>query len=142
MEAPAKRKKGIAGGKSAKPKGAGNSAPLEESRNRPQYLDRVLVSLESHLFFLKTENIDWVEAEGNYVRLHCGPKSYLLRRTISQLAHRLDHQRHLRIHRSAIVNLDRIRELHPLSHGKLTVILHDGTELVWSLSYKNTLKDF
>ena len=117
-------------------------ALLEELRVGPEYLERVLVSVNSHFLFLKTEEIDWVQAEGNYVRLHTNQKSFLLRRAIGQLAASLDPRRYRRVHRSTIVNLDRVRELHPQSHGELLIVMQDGTELTWSRGYKNHLKRF
>lgn len=148
MDTPARTKKQLVVGQRWLDKSEARAerilALLEELRVAPRYLERVLLnnSIEGHFFFLKTNEIDWVEAEGNYVRLHCGPKSHLLRRTISQLETNLDPGTFLRIHRSTIVNINLVKKLEPLSHGELRVLLEDGTKLTWSRGYKNKLKEF
>ena len=93
------------------------------------------------MFFLRTEEIDWVEAAGNYLRLHAGSESHLLRETMSNLEARLDPERFLRIHRSTIVNIERIKELQPWFHGDYVVILQDGTQLTLSRSHRQKLQD-
>lgn len=105
-------------------------------------MDRILAKANGHFVLLKTEEIDWIEAQGNYVRLHTRKKQYLVRRKIVELESKLNSKLFLRIHRSTIVNLDRIRELQPLSHGDLNVLLDDGTQLTWSRSFKDRLKAF
>lgn len=114
-------------------------ALLEEQRVKPKYLERLVIKTNGRIFFLKTEEIDWISAEGNYVNLHVKKDSYLLRETISNLEVQLDPQRFARIHRSQIVNLDRIRELRHWSHGEYQVILHSGEELMLSRSYREKL---
>lgn len=114
-------------------------ALLEEQRTKPKYLERLVIKTNGRIFFLKTEEIDWVSAEGNYVNLHVKKDSYLLRETISNLESQLDPQRFARIHRSQIVNLDRIRELRHWSHGEYQIILHSGEELMLSRSYREKL---
>jgi two-component system, LytTR family, response regulator len=104
--------------------------------------DRLLVKTNGHFVFVRAEEIDWIEAQGNYVRLHVRKKEFLLRRSITNLESRLDPRMFVRIHRSAIVNLDHVLELAPLSHGDLNVFLTDGTRLTWSRSYKAKLKEF
>lgn len=107
-----------------------------------EVLDRLLVKTNGHFVFLRPAEIDWIEAQGNYVRLYVRKKQYLVRRTIKELESRLNSRSFARIHRSIIVNLDRVVELQPLSHGDLKVILDDGTQLTWSRSYKGKLRDF
>jgi two-component system LytT family response regulator len=114
-------------------------ALLEEQRARTKYLERLVIKTNGRVFFLKTEEIDWISAEGNYVNLHVKKDSYLLRETISSLEVQLDPQKFARIHRSQIVNIDRIRELRHWSHGEYQVILHDGSELMLSRSYREKL---
>jgi two-component system LytT family response regulator len=114
-------------------------ALLEEQRARTKYLERLVIKNNGRVFFLKTEEIDWISAEGNYVNLHVKKDSYLLRETISSLEAQLDPQKFARIHRSQIVNLDRIRELRHWSHGEYQVILHNGVELMLSRSYREKL---
>ena len=92
------------------------------------------------VFFLKTEDIDWVEAADYYVKLHVGRKGHLLRESMSELEARLDPDKFLRIHRSSIVNLDRVSELRPLPGGEYTVLLHDGTQLKLSRGRREQLQ--
>jgi len=115
-------------------------ALLEEMRETPRYSERLVVKTGGRVFFLNTDEIDWVEAEGNYVSIHTGKKSYLLRETITSLETQLDPKEFVRIHRSAIVRLDRIKELQPWSHGEYHVLLQDGTRLTLSRSYREKLQ--
>ncbi len=115
-------------------------ALLEEQRAKPKFLERLVIKTNGRIFFLKIEEIDWISSEGNYVNLHVKKDSYLLRETISNLEAQLDPQRFARIHRSQIVNLDRIRELRHWSHGEYQVILHSGEELMLSRSYREKLQ--
>ena len=101
---------------------------------------RIVVRSSGRVFFVKVDDIDWIEAEGNYVRLHMGPQSHLLRETMKGMESVLDVSQFIRIHRSTIVNADRIRELQPLFHGEYAVILRDGTRLVASRGPDNRLK--
>lgn len=114
-------------------------ALLEAQQTKTKHLERLVIKTNGRVFFLKTEEIDWISAEGNYVSLHVKKESYLLRETISRLESQLDPQKFARIHRSQIVNLDRIRELRPWSHGEYQILLHDGTELMLSRSYRERL---
>jgi two-component system LytT family response regulator len=112
---------------------------LEEIKAKPQHLERLVIKMNGHVFFLKTEEIDWLEAEGNYVRLHSNKDSYLLRDTISGLEKQLDPKVFVRVHRSAIVNIDRIKELQPWFHGEYRIVLREGVELTLSRNYKDKL---
>jgi two-component system, LytTR family, response regulator len=116
-------------------------ALLEELRAQQSHLERMVIKAGGRAFFLKTEEIDWIEAEGKYVRLHVGKESYLVREAISQIEAQLDPKRFLRIHRSTIVNLDRVRELQPWFHNDYRVILRDGTELMLSRSCRKRLSE-
>src|SRR5438128_691043 len=116
-------------------------ALLEELRAQQSHVERMVIKAGGRAFFLKTDEIDWVEAEGKYVRLHVGRESYLVREAISQVEAQLDPKRFLRIHRSTIVNLDRVRELQPWFHNDYRVILRDGTELMLSRSCRKRLSE-
>ncbi|MBX7222044.1 MAG: LytTR family DNA-binding domain-containing protein [Blastocatellia bacterium] len=109
---------------------------LEDLRGNSRFLDRIVVKNDGRVFFVKTDRLEWVEAEGNYIRLHVGKESYLLRETISNLERQLDPRKFLRIHRSAIVNIDTISEMQPLFHGDYRVLLRDGTQLTLSRNYR------
>jgi two-component system LytT family response regulator len=111
---------------------------LEELRGRRRS-DRLVVKTGGRVVFLRTEDIDWVEASGNYVRLHVGGEAHLLRESMKNMERRLDPATFVRIHRSAIVNVDRIRELEPWFHGEYIVILRDGTRLTSSRVFSDRL---
>jgi two-component system, LytTR family, response regulator len=104
------------------------------------YLSRLMVKSASRVFFLKVDEIDWIEAADYYVKLHVGRKSHLLRETMGDMEAKLDPEKFLRIHRSAIVNLDRVKEMHAHFNGEYLVILHDGTELKLSRSRREQLQ--
>ncbi|MDQ3607159.1 MAG: LytTR family DNA-binding domain-containing protein [Gemmatimonadota bacterium] len=112
---------------------------LEELRPRPRYVDRLVVRSGARITFLRTEEVEWVDAEGNYVRLHVGKKSYLLRETMSGIEAKLDPERFIRIHRSTIVNIERIKSLETLFQGEYVVHLEDGTKLTSSRGYRDRL---
>jgi two-component system LytT family response regulator len=117
-------------------------ALLSQIKGKPKYLERLVVKAGGRIFFLKAEEIDWIGAEGNYVSLHVGKHSHLLRETISSLETQLDPDMFRRIHRSTIVNIERIKELHPLIHGEYQVVLHNGVELTLSRGYRDRLQEF
>lgn len=109
-------------------------------RDQPRS-DRLVVKSGGRLFFLRADEIDWVEAAGNYVRLHVGPASHLLRETMNAIEGRLDPEKFFRIHRSRIVNMERIQELQPWLNGEYAVLLRTGTRLTLSRGYREKLQD-
>jgi len=113
---------------------------LIEQFRHPRRPERIVVRSVGRVSFLRIDEIDWVEAEGNYVRLHTGAASYLLRETMKGIEAKLDPDRFIRIHRSTIVNTDRIKELQPLFHGEYAVILRDGTRLTASRGPENKIR--
>jgi two-component system LytT family response regulator len=114
---------------------------LEELKAGNKYLERLVIKAAGRIYFLETSEIDWIEAEGNYVSVHSGKKSHLLRETISSLESQLDPKKFVRIHRSSIVRLDFIQELQPWFHGEYRVILHDGTQLTLSRNHRDKLQE-
>lgn len=100
---------------------------------------RIVVRSERRLLFLRQDEIEWVEAAGNYVRLHVRGTAHVLRQSMKNMENRLDPDVFVRIHRSAIVNVDRIRELQPWLHGEYVVILEDGTRLSASRVFSDRL---
>jgi two-component system LytT family response regulator len=120
-------------------------AALERAREQLRHsgepaespLSRLLVRSGDGLSVLKVDDVDWVEAADNYVKVHALGETHLLRETLAHLQSRLDPARFLRIHRSTLVNLERIQSLHPLFHGDQIVVLRDGTELTLSRRYRN-----
>jgi two-component system LytT family response regulator len=110
---------------------------LDSLGNKPRHMDRVVIKSAGRIMFLRTDEIDWIEAADNYVRLHVGAESHLLRETMGALESRLDAGRFMRIHRSTVVNIDRMKELQPWFHGDYVVILQDGTRLNLSRTYRD-----
>lgn len=102
---------------------------------------RLVVKSGGKVILLTMEEIDWIEAAANYVRLKAGPQSYLMREGISRVATRLDPSQFVRIHRSIIVNVRRIKELHPCNRGEYMVVLQDGKQLSCSRSYRPKLQE-
>jgi two-component system, LytTR family, response regulator len=114
---------------------------LQELKVPQGYMERLVVKSAGRLSFLRTDEIEWVESAGNYVCLHVRGESHLLRETMTGLETRLDPSRFVRIHRTAIVNIDQIKELQPLFHGEYQVVLRDGTELTLSRGYRDRLQE-
>jgi two-component system, LytTR family, response regulator len=109
-------------------------------RDQPK-TDRLVVKSGGRLFFLRTDEIDWIEASGNYVRLHVGTTSHLLRETMNAIESRLDPEKFFRIHRSRIVNMERIQEMQPWLNGEYAVVLRTGTRLTLSRGYREKLQE-
>ena len=113
-------------------------AGLEEVRDRSE---RILIKERESVFFVKTENIDWIEAAKDYVVIHVGQKKHLLRESMTRMEKRLDPNQFVRIHRSSIVNIDRIKELKSYFHGDYIVYLVDGSELKLSRRYWSRVEE-
>lgn len=114
---------------------------VEMVRQEDAYLKRILVKQDDHHVILKVAGIQWIEAEDNYVRLHVEGTSHLLRMSMAGIQARLDPELFRRIHRSSIVNLDCIREVHPWFSGDHILIMKDGTKLTMSRTYRDQLKE-
>jgi len=112
---------------------------LEELHEERKYPERLIVKSSGRVFFVRTEEIDWVEASGNYVKIHTKSDAHLLRESMKNMEGRLDPKTFVRIHRSAIVNIDRIKELEPWFHGEYIVIMRDGTRLTASRVFSDRL---
>jgi len=108
----------------------------------PKFLERLAIKASGRIFFLRTLDIDYIESEGNYIRVHAGKESHLIREAMSVLETQLDPKKFLRIHRCTIVNVDRIQELQPWFHGEYRVILRNGVQLTLSRSYREKLREF
>jgi two-component system LytT family response regulator len=104
--------------------------------------DRLALKLDGRVIFVRPSDVDWLEAQDNYVKLHVGRDAHLVRDTLASFENRLDHRRFIRIARSTIVNIDRVREMQPMFHGEYVVILHDGTKLTMSRGYRETLQQY
>lgn len=114
---------------------ARHDAPREE-----RFAERFVVRRGRRLYFVRVHDVEWLEADGNYVRLHVGGGSHLVRDTLGGVEARLDPDRFVRVHRSAIVNLDRVASLEPYAHGEYVVAMRDGTKLTSSRTYSARLR--
>ncbi len=114
---------------------------LRQLKGPKKQAERFVVKSGGRVFFLKNDEIDWIEAAGNYVRLHVGTETHLLRETMNAIQKKLDPALFIRIHRSTFVNIEKIKELQPWFHGEYVVIMRDGTQLTMSRSYRSNLPD-
>lgn len=110
---------------------------IDQKRTEP---DRIAIRSGGSVVLVKTAAIDWVEAADNYVCLHCGGETHVVRETMNSFEHRLDSAHFVRIHRSTIVNLDRVKEIQPWLRGDYQVVLRDGTRLSLSRSHRDKLR--
>lgn len=102
--------------------------------------NRIAIRTPGHITIVRTEDIDWIEAADNYVNVHCGSETHLLRETMNTIELRLPPRQFQRVHRSAIVNIDRIKELQPWFRGDYRILLRDGTQLTLSRTYREQLE--
>ncbi len=110
-----------------------------ERRPRP---NRLAIRANGKVFFVRMDEIDWVEAADNYVVLHLKQETHILRETMNSIQSRLDPAKFVRVHRSRIVNVERIKELQPWFHGEYLIVLNDGTQITLSRSYRERLMEF
>lgn len=106
----------------------------------PPHVSRFSVRSDGEIYFVRAEDVDWIDAEGNYVALHSAGRRHLVRDTIKSLEDRLDPSKFVRVHRSAIINVDRLRKLQPYFHGEYVITLQDGTTLTSSRTYSDRLR--
>ena len=112
---------------------------LADMKAGPKQQNRLAVKSGGKVLFLKIDEIDWIEAADNYVNLHMGNESHLHRETMAALEARFPADKFMRISRSTMVNIERIKELQPMFHGEYTVILRNGTRLTLSRGYREKL---
>jgi two-component system LytT family response regulator len=115
------------------------SSLLADLQGPARPTERIAVKIEGRVLFVNLSDIDWIEASHNYVELHVGRQTHLLRQTIKAIEARLPSTKFVRISRSVIVNTDHIKELQPLFYGDYTVILHNGNQLTLSRRYRDKL---
>jgi len=120
---------------------AGRLAELLQMRRPGEGRERILVKSGGRVSFIEIDSIDWVEAEGNYVRLHAGDQVHLMRETMNGLVERIGAQQFFRIHRSRIVNVKKVKELLIAGGGDYQVVLFDGTKLGLSRLYRDALQE-
>jgi two-component system, LytTR family, response regulator len=111
-----------------------------ERKDQKSYLTRLMIKDAGRMTLLKVDEIDFIEADGNYAKLHAGRKAHLLREKMNDLEGRLDPVKFVRIHRSIIVNLERIKEMHPHFNGDYIVVLDDGRQLRMSRTRREHLE--
>lgn len=116
------------------------AAVLAELKPPAKPLERLAVKTSGRVIFVKLEDIDYIEAAHNYVELHVQKQSHLLRETLNSIEARLPADRFVRISRSVIVNIDRVKELQPLFYGEYTLTLHNGARLTLSRRYRDKLQ--
>ena len=109
------------------------------SGDQEKYLTRLMIKDSGRVMLLKVNDIDFIEADGNYAKVHTGRKAHLLREKMNDLEARLDPAKFVRIHRSIIVNLERIKEMHPHFNGDYIVVLEDGRKLRLSRTRREAL---
>ena len=114
---------------------------LGHLRREQELPDRFIIKSGGRVVFLRVEEIDWMRAVGNYVRLQVGRDSHLMRETMTGIEAKLYPDKFMRIHRSTIVNLDRVKEVQPWAKGEYVVIMRDGTRLIMSRRYRERLND-
>ena len=115
---------------------------LERIETERKYPSRLAIKTEGRVLFLKAAEIDWIETDGDHVKFHVGPHTYLHRTTLTRLEERLSPKMFLRIHRSIVVNVERVRELQPWFQGDYVLILADGTRLTSGRSYRERVREF
>ncbi len=108
---------------------------------RRTYLERFAVQADERIFFVRTDEVEWIEAAGNYVRIHTATGSHMVRGTMQAVEAQLDPSRFLRVHRSAIVAVDRISEVQPWFRGEFKVVLAGGATLTVTRTYRDGLQD-
>jgi two-component system, LytTR family, response regulator len=118
----------------------GRENSRENVTYRKKYLTRLMIKLTNRVILLNVNEIDWIEADGNYAKLHVGRKAHLLREKMNELEAQLNPQKFVRIHRSIIVNLDRVKEMHPHFNGDYIVVLEDGAQLKLSRTRREHLE--
>ena len=115
------------------------NALLDDLKFSPRQTDRLAVKTGGRIVFLRLSEIDWIEAADNYVKLHAGNETHLLRETMNALEQRLPTDRFLRVSRSAMVNIEQIKELHPMFHGEYVIILRSGAKVTLTRTHREKL---
>jgi two-component system LytT family response regulator len=115
--------------------------PVGGSSDRLVFPRRFLVKGDGQMYFVAVDDIDWIEAYGNYVRLHVGKGVHLIRETLGNIERKLDPTRFARVHRSSIVNLDRVSRMDLWGAGDYVVLLKDGTKLKLSRWYRSRIEE-
>lgn len=116
--------------------GDAEQRPLQISQNVKRYLNRLTIKFKDQIFMIPVHEIDWIEAAGDYVYVHAKSQKHIVRETLLSLEQRLDPAQFIRIHRSAIVNVEKIKSFRPNKHGDYDVYLQSGIKLKLSRTYR------
>ena len=119
---------------------AADGAGVSSGESR-RWLERLQIRVDGRILFVRTADVDWIESSSNYVRVHVGNESHLLRESLTSIAARLDPARFARIHRTTVVNIDRVREIQPWFSGDYVVLLRTGAKLKMSRNYRHLIDD-
>lgn len=106
------------------------------------FLERLVIKSAGRVIFLNVDEIDWIEAAANYIRIHAGKECHLMRESITRMAERLDSSRFVRVHRSVVANVSKIRELQACNSGEYILVLRNGKQLPCSRGYRSALEPF
>ena len=117
-----------------------NQPSVPPADTQPAFLQRFIVKLDARVFAVPVDQVDWIESAANYVRLHVGPNSHLMRATMATVEASLDPRQFMRIHRNAIVNLPRVQEYHMPARGSMHVRLRDGSRVPLSRGYQPAVR--
>lgn len=109
---------------------------LEDIKTGSKFLKRLTIKLTGRTILLPTDEVDWIETQGNYLKVYAGRKSHLIRGTMQSLETKLDPEKFVRVHRSVIVNVEKIKEIYPRSNGDQDLLLHNGQQLMLSRNYR------
>jgi two-component system, LytTR family, response regulator len=112
-------------------------ALLEDMKSGSKYIKRLTIKLTGRTILLPTDEIDWIETYGNYMKVHAGRESHLIRVTMQSLETRLDPEKFVRVHRSVMVNVEKIKEIYPRSNGDQDLVLQNGQRLMLSRNYRD-----
>lgn len=112
---------------------------LQDFKVEPKYVKRLAVKSAGKTIYVHVDEIDWVGAAGNYLEIHVGKQTFLIREKMGLLETKLDPDKFVRIHRSTLINVEQIKELHPLFNGDQILYLRDGSELIVSRTYRDKL---
>lgn len=119
----------------------GGEPPVEAPASTNRWIERLVVRTQDRAWFVRVADIEWVEAADYNVRIHTAERTYITRETLSGLAEQLDPRRFVRVHRSTIVNIDRVREIQPYFHGAYILVLQDGTEIRLSRARRHAFEE-
>lgn len=112
-------------------------AMLDDIKGGAKFLKRLTIKLAGRTILLPVDEIDWIETYGNYLKVHAGRESHLLRATMQSLEGKLNPEKFVRVHRSVIVNIEKVKEIYPRSNGDQDLVLEDGQQLMLSRNYRD-----